>query len=534
MLFRCDFLVIGSGIGGLSFALKAACHGNVIVITKHAMAESSTLYAQGGVASVLSKDDTFESHIQDTLRVGDGLSKTDIVEMVVKDGPARVQELRDMGVDFACFNKRAKSSLGAEYDLAWEGGHSMRRIAHVADITGEKIEKILIEKVLAHKNINVYENCIAINLIVDKQKICWGVYALDKNRKRINSFLAKATLLATGGAGKVYLYTSNPDIATGDGVAMAYRAGAKIVNMEFMQFHPTCLYHPQAKSFLISETLRGEGALLKLQSGKLFMHKYHRLKELAPRDIVTRAIDRELKESGDEWVLLDISHKNASFIRKRFPNIYKKCLNFGINITKDPIPVVPAAHYMCGGVKTDKDGQTSLKRLFAVGEVAWTGLHGANRLASNSLLEGLVFPHRAVQKAYSLLSDNVSFPKIRQWDTGKAVDSHEAVVVSHNWDEIRRLMWNYVGVVRSNKRLERAKRRIDILQKEISDYYWDFIITSDLIELRNIAMVAELIIKSAMHRKESRGLHYTVDYPFKDDRHYKKNSVLQLRKTKYL
>jgi len=523
---KTDFLVIGSGVAGLSFALKVAAWGKVAVVTKREIEESNTKYAQGGIASVWSQEDSFDAHIQDTLIAGGGLCHPDVVETVVKSGPDRIRDLIKWGVNFTLWEKDR-----TKYDLAREGGHSKRRIIHAADLTGEEVEKTLAKRVRKNSNITVFENQIAVNLIVREEE-CWGAYALDVNKKVVHTFLAKVTLLATGGAGKVYIYTSNSDVATGDGIAMAHRAGAKIANMEFMQFHPTCLYHPEAKSFLISEAVRGEGGILKLKDGSPFMHKYHRQKELAPRDIVARAIDYEMKERGDDCVFLDISHKSAKFIKKRFPYIYRKCRSFGFDMTREPLPVVPAAHYICGGVLTDSNGRTSLKRLYAVGEVACSGLHGANRLASNSLLEALVFADRASQHAKSAVEEEISFPPIFPWDIGHAVDSHEAVMVSHNWDEIRRLMWNYVGVVRSNKRLERAKRRIELLQKEIQEYYWDFIITSDLVELRNIATVGQLIIDSAIQRRESRGLHYNLDYPSKDELHWQKDTIIQKKPPK--
>jgi len=528
---KSDFLVIGSGIAGLSFALKAASSGTVSLITKRETSESATFYAQGGIASVSSKEDTFESHIKDTLDAGAGLCDRNIVELVVKDAPAMIRELIDYGVKFT---KRTTNG-DAELDLGKEGGHSKRRIVHAEDLTGKAVEEALVSAVRSNKNITVYENHIAVNLISHSRFVetieedtVWGAYALDKNTGKIHTFLAKATVLATGGAGKVYLYTSNPDVATGDGIAMAYRIGVPIVNMEFIQFHPTCLYHPKAKSFLISEALRGEGGVLRLKDGEPFMKKHHPMAELAPRDIVARAIDFELKKSGNECVYLDMTHRPAKFLKERFPNIYRKCLEFGIDITAVPIPVVPAAHYTCGGVGTDDHGRTTVKRLYAIGEVACTGLHGANRLASNSLLESLVFAERASINAKEVIKEAVEIPPIPPWETRGAVISDEAVVISQTWDEVRRFMWNYVGIARSDKRLERAKRRINIVKEEINEYYWDFTITGDLVELRNIATVADLIIRSATLRKESRGLHYNIDYPEKDDLHFKKNTVLKL------
>ena len=513
-MIKTDYLVIGSGIAGLSFAIKASQAGSVALVTKRGLTDCATAKAQGGIASVWASDDSFDAHINDTLATGAGLCKKNIVEKVVKEGPERIKELIDWGVRF---DRKDKS----EYDLTLEAGHSHRRIFHAGDTTGLEIEDILAKKVKSLKNIRIFEKHISIDLItagkIEKKNLtnndrCWGAYVLDIEGNKIETFLAKVVVLAPGGAGKVYIYTSNPDTSTGDGIAMAYRAGAKIANLEFVQFHPTCLYDPRAKSFLISETMRGEGGVLRLRNGKTFMEKYSPLKDLAPRDIAARAIDSELKLRGDDFVYLDMTGKSEKFLKERFPNIYAECLKYGIDISKDYIPVVPAAHYFCGGVLTDEYGETSISNLFAIGETACTGLHGANRLASNSLLEAAVFAHNCFEKV-KRLPEKVEFPTIPVWDSGKARDSDESVVVKHNWDEIRSFMWNYVGIVRSEKRLNRAKRRIEMLQKEISEYYWDFIVTSDLIELRNIAMVAELIIKCAFSRKESRGLHYTLDHP---------------------
>ncbi|MBP8985377.1 MAG: L-aspartate oxidase [Syntrophobacterales bacterium] len=531
MEIESDFLIIGSGIAGLSFAIKAAKLGTVAVITKKEEVESATNLAQGGIAAVTDKTDSFESHIADTLECGAGLCKEDVVRFVVTEGPERIKELIEWGVEFT----RVEDASRSIFDLGREGGHSRRRVLHAKDRTGQEIERALIEKAASEKNIRVYENFIGIDLIMASQVLgrrtgtdrCLGVYAYDIVHGEVHTFRAKFTLLATGGAGKVYLVTSNPDIATGDGIAMAYRAGALIANMEFIQFHPTCLYHPEAKSFLISEALRGEGGVLRLKNGTAFMEKYHPLKDLAPRDVVARAIDAELKKSGDEFVLLDITHRGREFIRRRFPNIYNECLKYGIDMAKEPIPVVPAAHYLCGGAMVDAYGKTSIDRLFACGEVSCTGLHGANRLASNSLLEAVVFAHRSFLKVSELLKevkdDHLPIPP---WDMRGVRESDESVVVTNDWDEIRRCMWNYVGIVRSNKRLERAKRRIDLICEEIHEYYWNYTVTRDLLELRNIATVAKLIICSALMRKESRGLHYNVDYPERDDVHWLRDTII--------
>ena len=529
-----DYLVIGSGIAGLTFALKAASKGTVNIVTKKEKMDTSTNYAQGGIASVLDPLDSFDLHIADTMESGAGLSHENVARMVVSNGPDMIRELISLGVNFS-HNKQAD-----RLDLAQEGGHSRRRIVHTNDLTGQEVEKTLIENVEADKNIRIYENLMAIDLITtsrfirrgistnETEETCWGAYVLDVQTGEVNTFLAGVIVLATGGAGKVYLYTSNPDIATGDGVAIGYRAGAKVANMEFVQFHPTCLYHPMAKNFLISEAVRGEGGRLIDKNGNHFMEKYHPLKDLALRDIVARSIDAELKKSGDECVYLDISHRPRDFVKNRFPQIYNRCLELGIDITREPIPVVPAAHYMCGGLLTDKRARTTIANLYAIGEVACTGLHGANRLASNSLIEALVFAKSAFEDGYGIIADRAenTFPHVPLWEKGSATDSDESVVVSHNWDEVRRLMWNYVGIVRTDKRLIRAKRRIDIIQQEIKEYYWDFIITRDVLELRNLATVAELIIDSAIMRKESRGLHYNLDHPKRDDENWMHDTVI--------
>ena len=535
MVIEKDFLVIGSGIAGLTFALKASQFGSVAIVSKDELAESATLYAQGGIASVMTDDDSFELHADDTIESGRGLCREDVVRIICREGPSHVRELINLGVKFTRIR-------GEDYHLSREGGHSRDRILHANDLTGQEIERAMIEAINSKKNITVFPHHMLIDFITrgrldskvepgSTKDEAFGAYILDVNTKQVKTFLSKITLLASGGAGKVYLYTSNPDTATGDGIAAAYRAGTKIANMEFIQFHPTCLYHPQAKSFLISETVRGEGGILRLKNGRAFMENYHPLGCLAPRDIVARAIDHEMKKSGDDCVYLDITHIKGYRIRERFPNIYRTCSQFGIDMVNKPIPVVPAAHYTCGGVLVDLNGQTNIRHLFASGEVCYSGLHGANRLASNSLLEGLVLSNRAVAKAALLLKsgsfNNITPHDIPRWDCGNAVDSDESVVVSHNWDEIRRIMWNYVGIVRSDKRLRRAERRIQLLLGEIKEYYWNFTITKNTLELRNIALTAHLIIMSALQRKESRGLHFTLDYPETSDSDWKKDTVLQ-------
>lgn len=533
-----DFLVIGSGVAGLTFALKVAEFGSVAIITKEGVMDSNTSLAQGGIASVFGELDSFDLHIQDTLASGDGLCNREVVEQVVQNGPDRIRDLIQLGVHFNLEENDNSPGKSPRLDLGREGGHSKKRIVHAQDMTGKELERVLVEHVARHKNITVFENHIAVDLITQSTRlkrglvttshddICCGAYVLDKQTHQVKTFCAQITLLATGGAGKVYLFTSNPDVATGDGIAMGYRAGATLANLEFVQFHPTCLYHPDAKNFLISEAVRGDGGVLVDEAGNPFMHHYDPQKDLACRDVVARAIDTELKKSGADSVFLDISQRESAFVKQRFPNIYRRCMELGVDMTVEPIPVVPAAHYMCGGIATDTMGRTDIKQLYAIGETACTGLHGANRLASNSLIEALVYAHSSADQAIKDLKSIDAQPvQPPDWDETETTDSDEGIMVSHNWDEIRRLMWNYVGIVRSNKRLARARRRIDIIQKEIQEYYWNFKVAPDLIELRNIATVAELIIKCASYRKESRGLHYNIEYPQKNDQRWQKDTI---------
>lgn len=510
-----DVLIIGTGAAGLSLALTVADSAKVLLVSKDKMGSGSTQYAQGGVSAVLDVQDSFESHVDDTLNAGAGLCDRDIVNFTVTHGPERIHWLIEQGVPFT---QRTSKSGKVDYHLTREGGHSHRRVIHADDATGAAIGMTLLKQAQAHPNIEILERHLAIDLITGEKlkrdtRRCLGAYLLNRNNDEVSAVRARFTVLASGGAGKVYLYTSNPDVVTGDGIAMAWRAGCRVANMEFIQFHPTCLYHPAAKTFLISEAVRGEGGKLLLPDGSRFMDRFDERAELAPRDIVARAIDHEMKRIGSESLFLDITHKSPDFITSHFPNIYARCLELGYDMTTQPIPVVPAAHYTCGGVMIDREGQTDIEGLFAIGEVSFTGLHGANRMASNSLLECLVFAHSAGEKILRQL-DSVEMPDdLPDWDASRVTDSDEEVVVSHNWDELRRFMWDYVGIVRTTKRLQRAKHRIDLLRAEIEEYYSHFRVTNDLIELRNLVEVADLIIRSALTRKESRGLHYTLDYP---------------------
>jgi len=542
MEYHFDFLVIGSGIAGLTFAIKAASLGEVAIVTKKDKLETSTNYAQGGIAAAFGADDSFENHIQDTLSAGNGLCKRDVVELVVRSGPERVKELVEWGVRFS---RRSDNPL--DFDLGREGGHTKNRIVHAEDMTGRAIEQALIRVAENHPRVHIFEDHFALDLVVEysgmrigrrfrkRHKKCWGAFVFNKQRNEVDLFLAHVTLLCTGGAGKVYLYTSNPDVATGDGLAMAYRVGAELANLEFVQFHPTCLYHPKAKNFLISEAVRGEGGRLIDKRGRAFMKDYHPLGDLACRDVVARAIDTEMKKSGDDCVFLDITHRSKDFLIKRFPNIYEKCLSLGINMAKEPIPVVPAAHYMCGGIKTDIHGCTSIDNLYAIGECACTGLHGANRLASNSLLEALVFSHQAylhVSEYFNTLKDE-SFPLLSVGDApyplvSNALAQSEMIFIAHNWDVIRKVMWNYVGIVRRDKRLMLAQNHIDQIQREIYEHMPNIPLNTDAMELKNLAVVAGMIVCCAILRKESRGLHYNLDHLQKDDENWKRDTVIVL------
>jgi L-aspartate oxidase len=514
-VLEADYLVIGSGLAGLYFALRAAEHGRVLIATKRAPADSNTNYAQGGVAGVLDPEDRLETHIEDTLRVGDGLCNRAVVESCLREGPEHILRFaNELGVPF-------DRDPEGHFELGREGGHTARRIVHAKDMTGAAIHRALLARVLERSDrIQLLPDHLAIDLLTTAKyggpNAVFGAYLYDQTSGEVKTATARAVVMATGGAGKVYLYTTNPDVATGDGIAMSYRVGARIGNMEFFQFHPTCLYHPAAKSFLISEALRGEGGILRLRDGTAFMHRYHEMKDLAPRDVVARAIDNELKRSGDDFVSLDMTHLKQDFLVERFPNIHQRCMELGIDMRRMPIPVVPAAHYCCGGVVVDQHGRSSVRNLYAIGEVSMTGLHGACRLASNSLLEAMVYAARAADDVKTAGSDRPSH--VAPWYAGEATSSDEAVVVSHNWDEIRRLMWNYVGIVRTDRRLERAAQRIELIRSEIRDYYWNVRVNGDLLELRNLALVADLIVESARRRAESRGLHYTLDHPDHDPR----------------
>ena len=507
-----DVLIIGTGLAGLTLALQVADQKKVCIVSKRTMQDSASSWAQGGIATVLNSDDSIDQHVEDTLIAGAGLCDADITRMVTEHGREAVEWLIDLGVEFT---REENSESG--YHLTREGGHSYRRIIHAADATGHAVQKTLAQKVREHSNITLLDNHIAVDLITSKKlkrqsiNSCLGAYVLDNDSGKVITISAQKTALATGGAGKVYLYTTNPDVSTGDGIAMAWRAGCRVSNLEFIQFHPTCLFHPHAKSFLITEAVRGEGGILKLPNGERFMPMHDVRAELAPRDIVARVIDFEMKKRGYEYVLLDISHKPADFIKEHFPTVYKHCLSLGIDITKEPIPVVPAAHYTCGGIMVDDKSHTDIANLYAIGETACTGLHGANRLASNSLLECMVFGRIAAKDILTAKQRELS--DLPDWDESRVTDADEEVLITHTWNELRRFMWNYVGIVRTDKRLSRAMHRINMLRDEVHEFYSNFRVSNDLIELRNLLQVAELIVKSAMARRESRGLHFSKDCP---------------------
>lgn len=528
-----DVLVIGSGAAGLTVALKVADQAKVAILSKNRLSDGSTSWAQGGIAAVLDNRDTTESHIRDTMIAGAGLCHEDTVTYVVENGREAIDWLLGQGVSFTKETDIQKDAfVDGDFHLTREGGHSFRRIIHARDATGREVQKSLEARAKAHPNITLFENHMTVDLIGDRnpdpaQRRCIGAYVFDTEKNHVDVFRAASTVLATGGASRAYLYTSNPDGSTGDGIAMAWRFGCRVANMEFNQFHPTCLYHPETRTFLLTEALRGEGAYLRLPDGERFMSRFDERLELAPRDIVARAIDHEMKRLGVDNVYLDISHRDEDFIKGHFPTIYKRCLKLGYDLTKQPIPVVPAAHYTCGGVMANQAGQTDVKNLYAIGEVAHTGLHGANRMASNSLLECLVYAHAAAQDILANHDSRPLFSDIHAWDDSRVMDSDEDVVVSHNWNELRHFMWDYVGIVRTTRRLERAARRVDMLAGEIREYYSHFRVTPDLLELRNLVVVAELIIRSALARTESRGLHYMLDYPDTDPTMEGRDTILR-------